>query len=153
MGRTPLFWLAAASALWHVPASAVDAVRLAPSSEWYLNYADDSCRLARQFGEGKRTSVVIIDQFEPGDYFRLTVAGELFDDARASSDATLRFGPGEGEQEHSFMIADLGDRPALMFPGGMRIAPMSDEEEKALDRVKGSDEAYQFELPPIGPER
>ena len=143
----------AALVLLHQPAWAADEpVRLAPSSKWHVEYADDSCRLARQFGEGERTSLVVIERFQPGDPFRLTVTGP-FKRARSGADAALRFGPAESEQNVSFLEAEWQGRPALIFPGSLRIAPMTEQEQQAREAVAESDEAHLFEPAPIGAER
>tara|TARA_R110000824_G_scaffold48565_7_gene137100 strand:- start:2453 stop:2725 length:273 start_codon:yes stop_codon:yes gene_type:complete len=53
-----------------------ESISLEPSSNWIVDYADDSCRLIRQFGVNEDTVVVFFNRFAPGDEFHLTVAGE-----------------------------------------------------------------------------
>ena len=154
-GRGLHFYFAlAALALAHHPARAADEpVRLAPSSPWHLDYADDSCRLARQFGTGERTSFLLIERYRPGDSFRLSVVGKSFGAVRSNGEAMLRFGPAESEQEVSFMEAETGETPTLIFSESLRIAPPTEHEQEALERLKRSDEDHLFELAPIDPER
>ena len=49
---------------------------LQPSGKWIVDYAVDSCRLARNFGDGDRQVALLVDQFEPGDWLRIKFAGK-----------------------------------------------------------------------------
>jgi hypothetical protein len=51
------------------------AVELAPSSNWVLDYDDDSCALRRSFGAEDEKVVFELRQFAPGADFDVTVAG------------------------------------------------------------------------------
>ncbi|MBU6396107.1 MAG: energy transducer TonB [Sphingomonadales bacterium] len=51
---------------------------LEPADGWVLNYAKDSCRLARTFGEGDEKVVLILDQFQPADRVDLSLVGKSF---------------------------------------------------------------------------
>ncbi|WP_420607588.1 energy transducer TonB [Novosphingopyxis sp.] len=88
---------------------------LQPSSKWQVDYADDSCRLARQFGEGEQTSVLILDRYEPGDSFTMIVSGKPFGGTVNGDKAHLRFGPAEEEKDGYFASGDLNDQPAMIF--------------------------------------
>lgn len=144
---------AAATALSHGRARAADEpVRLAPASKWLIDYADDSCRLAREFGEGERASLVVIERFQPGDEFRLIVAGDAFHHVRSGRDATLRFGAAEAEQEAAFMEGEWAGAPALIFSGRLRIAPDTVHEQAERNKLIPI-ERHLFEPAPIGPER
>ncbi len=125
-------------------------VSLEPGSNWTVDYADDSCRLLRQFGTKEDTVVLIFNRFAPGDQFQLTVAGKPVALKRATRPASIRFGPTEAEQEHGFAPGIMGDgKSALVFAGQMRIAPLTEgEREKMENSEKGA-----FILPPISDER
>lgn len=45
---------------------ASEPVRLQPSSQWVLDYADDSCRLIRMFGEGDQQTKLAFESVAPG---------------------------------------------------------------------------------------
>ena len=123
---------------------------LEPSSNWTVDYADDSCRLLRQFGTKEDTVVVIFNRFAPGDEFQLTVAGEPVALKRATKPASIRFGPTEAEQEYGFAPGIMGDgKAALVFAGEMRIAPPTESEREKLE----NSESGTFILPPISNER
>lgn len=64
-----------------------------PSSAWNVNYADDSCRLARTFAAGSETAAFVADQFEPGPGLHVIVAGKAFR-FFAGRKVTGAFGPG-----------------------------------------------------------
>lgn len=153
IGRGSIFFfVGAALMLAHHPARAADEpVRLNPSSGWQLEYADDSCRLARQFGGGDQPSLVVIERFQPGDALTLTVTGP-FGAVRSGKDATVRFGPAEGEQDKSFMEGEWAGTPALIF-SGMRIASYTEQEKEAREQLKESGQLSAYEPDPIAPER
>lgn len=66
---------------------------LAPSSDWQVHKAEDSCRVARIFGEGDQKSLVYFERYEPGDQFFLLVAGNPFKAARGDPPTSFDFGP------------------------------------------------------------
>jgi TonB family protein len=72
------------------------AVILQPSSKWFLDYGEGHCRLARQFGTDKRTTVFYLEQYEPGNRFTVAVAGPDIVPERIRS-PKFRFGPGGAE--------------------------------------------------------
>lgn len=71
-------------------------VRIQPSSKWVLDYADDSCRLIRIFGEGHKETKLIFQGVAPREMSMLLVGGTLhsqFGDAKINA----RFLPGTDE--------------------------------------------------------
>ena len=46
--------------------AASEPVRIAPSSPWVVDYAEDSCRLIRTFGEGKTETKLILESSRIG---------------------------------------------------------------------------------------
>jgi len=99
---------------------------LEPSSAWHVDYADDSCRLSRTFGEGGNAVVAAMERSEPGDVFELAVAGpslSIYD----PPEARYRFGPnGSNTQRFSdvgtfgaFAPALIADQAALA--GGANV--------------------------------
>lgn len=113
-----------AAALFVSPAAAQNAaVVLQPSSAWHVDYADDSCRLARQFGEGEQKVFFFVERYEPGDAFFMVVAGKPFETNRPDARTAFRFGPGGMELEDNWQFGELGAfKPALMATG-MRLYP------------------------------
>lgn len=105
-------------------------LRLAPSSKWHLDYAKDSCRIGRSFGEGEQKVTILIDRYEPGDPFRLQLIGKPVRTRKPDGTAQLRFGPVGTMQERSYYSANASDKtPAIVLRGAMRIIPQPDEPE------------------------
>lgn len=91
---------------------------LRPESPWQVNYADDSCRLARSFTDGKSRHVWSVDQFEPSNEITLFFAGPSFSgDPRRR--ARIAFGPGGAAREFKdwllLTLKDVG--PAIRQTG------------------------------------
>lgn len=72
------FVMAGAGALAAVPAAvaAKEPLLLAPSSKWHVDYATDSCRLARTFGTGQGRVSFVLDRFQPGAMVHMTLTGK-----------------------------------------------------------------------------
>jgi hypothetical protein len=113
---------------------------LKPSSTWHVDYADERCRLARQFGDSKQTVLLFMDRFGPGEYFRLTLAGQLMKTSLEKGDADIQFGPSEQKQQIAFLYGNLGENPALVFASSTRIAaPTAAETLAKKNREKTED--------------
>jgi TonB family protein len=120
-----------------VPAQAEkEELQLKPSSKWQVDYADDSCRLARQFGQDTHAVTLIIEQFGPGQSFKLTLAGPAFKQVSGEGSIYLKFGPAEDVQDEPYYLGSIGKAPALLLRTTMRIAPPSKEERQALKRPR-----------------
>ena len=57
--------------------AAVKPVRLQPSSPWVVDYAENSCRLIRVFGEGKTTVKLAFESAAPGQWDMLVIGKPL----------------------------------------------------------------------------
>ncbi|WP_373488341.1 energy transducer TonB [Blastomonas sp.] len=108
-------------------------LELLPSSPWQIDYAEDQCRLARQFGTDGNEVILILDRFQPGETFRITLRGSRLSWRDRPSKIHVRFGPDEVDQEVSFLAAEFpGKVPGLITGGQVRIAP-NPEKEAAKD--------------------
>ena len=126
--------------------------QLAPSSQWVVNWAEQSCSLARVFGDGDRKVTVFFDQFEPGDDFSLTMVGKSIGEVAGSPvGATLQFGPSEAQDDVTAVGATTKDSPALILQGTQRLAPPTEAEKTARKKYRG--DGRQYELAPVGPAR
>ena len=93
-----------------------EAIRLKPSSKWHVQFADDSCRLARFFGEGEQRSLFYIERYEPGDSFAMVVAGEPFKKNRHRHEIVVRFGSKFADKTYRYASGEVGEYgPALIF--------------------------------------
>lgn len=123
---------------------------LKPASAWHVDYADDRCRLAREFGAGEEQTYLFMDRYGPDDYFRLTIAGKPVKTNIEKAEATLQFGPGEQEQQLYFLNGNLGTMPALIFTNRARISAPTEAERAAL---KNADESTWINIAPISEDR
>lgn len=115
-------------------------VRLQPSSKWHLDYADDSCRIARRFGDGESKVLFYIERYQPGDSFTMVAAGKPL---KTSRDQTyVQFGAYEAEQKSNILRGSLEElKPALIF-STIQIA-------KTPPKRKTKDETSQVKVPNI----
>lgn len=147
-----IFVLLAALALPGIVA-AKEPLRLKPSSKWNVHYADDSCRMARSFGEGDQKIVLMIDRYQPGDALRLSFIGKPVDTSLNEGIVRIRFGPLEAEQEAKFFPGTLNDKtPTLILQSSVRIAPYSPEVLAAYETAPKAAQ-YDFSWPKITPEQ
>ena len=139
-----------------IPSTAVAAKprevrRLQPSSQWVVDYANESCSLGRSFGDGDRNVTVFFDQFEPGDTFNLTLIGKPLDSRDGWPTVTVQFGP-DGEQAEAVAVgATNNNKPAIILQGGQRVVPLTKAEKAA--RKKAANDSLPFEPAPIAPAR
>lgn len=126
---TGLAWLVAAGSAQ----AAGDAIELAPATPWNVHYAEDNCRLVRIFGAEKQKVIFSIEQDAPGDSFRMTLVGPMFDGPARKGEASITFGA-MPEQQILFFPGTVGeDQPAWIFGDAARIKPHSPEEIASAD--------------------
>ena len=113
--------------------------RLQPSSKWVLNYADDSCRLSRSFGKDDEQVIIFMDQFTPGETFRLMLLGKSIKPPPTTLPipikGKLQFGPNEQPFEVTGLTATTADLPTYIVTDTIRIAPFSEAEKRAQQEV------------------
>jgi Gram-negative bacterial TonB protein C-terminal len=130
--------------------SAKEPLVLKPTSAWHVDYADDRCRLGRQFGTGDEQVLLFMDRYGPDEYFRLTFAGKPVKVSIDRAEATIQFGPSEQEQQLYFLNGNLENTPAMVFASRARIAAPSAEELRA---ARNADESTWNDPAPISAER
>lgn len=96
------------------PATAREPRLLAASSPWVVDYANDSCRLVRKFGEGSDAVTATFDQLRPGDEFFLTLVGAPLKPTGSDPAFIIRFGPGEADQSVRLQSGITGGQPAVL---------------------------------------
>ncbi len=115
--RSPLLALTAlTTALAAVPVQAAPATPLVlgPSSPWNVDYAPDSCRLVRLFGEGEDQHYLAFQQYSPSKVFGLTVAGPGFKKFRSLEKTMINFHEAQAEEEP---VQPEGEPPKAPGPG------------------------------------
>lgn len=113
---------------------------LSPSSKWNLNYADDSCKLARFFGTGDDRVAVIISRFESGNSFHLAVAGKPLTHFSADH-ITMAFGPDGGSLNRGFMAGSLGTFKPALFGSAAHLLKRDDNDETEDDNYNHEEHA------------
>ena len=139
-----------------VTATAKEPLRLAPSSKWHVNYAADSCRLARSFGTGQEEVIFVLDRFQPGPMVYMTLTGKPVGVRGESRNAVIRFGPNEMEQKRTFSVGKMeSGAPAVIVDGALVVAGSDASWESALDEKdeKGDADSAGAILPEIDPAR
>ncbi len=133
------FCLALFMALPPQAAMAADIV-LEPSDKWVLNYANDSCRLARTFGKGKDEVLLVLDQFQPDSMIDLTLVGKRFGRFGAPTiPLSATFGPALNAGEpRDAILGTLGPaKTAIVMAGPRDILnrPIGGKGEESSDDV------------------
>lgn len=137
----------------NLPIQFVDAkqtLQFKATSDWVLRYEDDSCRLFRRFGEGKDTIMIVFTRFGPGDDFRFTLAGKAVHRYSGKRPLFMQFGPHEEIQEVEYAKGTMGKLPALIVVGSMRIAPWTETEKK---KITANEMVGWYRVAPLSDER
>jgi hypothetical protein len=107
----------AALLLWPLPAQAADEpTRLAASTDWVVDYADERCSLHRGFGEGEHSVNLRIDWFGPRPEHRVLLVGSAVPkSASARGEIAVRLTP-DAEPRPGYTInGTFLDQPAVSF--------------------------------------
>jgi TonB family protein len=139
---------ALSSVLATQPASAaVKTTSLQPTSKWVVNYADDYCRLGRQFGEGENALTLFIDRYSPSQSFRISFAGKPIKDLLLDGKVRLRFGPNEADQTLDTLAGKFEDKtPSLIIVPAIRMAPIPKDEMERYEIAKKSGDTHDFKF-------
>jgi len=141
MRRAILAFTALTAALVSTPAQA-EAVVLAPSSAWNLDYAEDKCRLIRKFGSGDTEVELHIEQSGSGPFYNLALFGKLVG-RNFGEVMEITFGPNEGSSERSYLRGKIkASGTPFVIMHGIHLAPAAKEVDQG-----------EFEVSEIGPER
>lgn len=119
-------------------------VHLAPASKWVLDYADDSCRLIRTFGDPAAPSVLLFERASPISPMSMLVIGTPFRTGSSSAKLTARFTPpvGLAFEDGQGATAPATKQPAILWPsvGFYHVEKMGgsipDALKKAMESVK-----------------
>lgn len=95
-------------------AGAPQPVRLQPSSPWDVDYAENSCRLIRTFGEGKALTKFVLESAASGEMDMLVIGKPLYTDLETVSAKFLPVGskPIDGTVAAAVGTGD----PAILWP-------------------------------------
>lgn len=108
-------WIVACVAAAPLLIGAAEPVRLPPVSPWVLDYAEDSCRLARTFGTAADPTILLFESTSPGSMSMLAIGNAL----KKSGGATkirARFLPVASEEfEGESAKSSDGKKPAALW--------------------------------------
>jgi hypothetical protein len=113
-----------------------------PTSDWSVDYAEDSCALRRAFGSGEDSAVLELRQVGPGESYELTIGSDTLSPARGTP--RIRYGADEDwfEPHAAFALAAdswhgvrFGDslRPVALKPTSEAAPPWPDAERDARE--------------------
>lgn len=117
---------------------AAEPIHLAPSSPWAVDYAQNSCRLVRHFGQGSDATILALESQAPGalDMMIVSKRAETMDEQ-----AWARFVPMQTK-----LIEGIGGRatekssePVLLFPN---VSLLTDDETAAEKKTEKEQEAH-----------
>jgi len=112
---------------------------------WNLHYAEDSCRLAREFGTGPEMVTLRFEWFGQDDRFDVLLIGNRFANTAPSTPLDLQFGPEAIQSsEADFVIrGTMPDGTPFVIVGGQRL-------DNASGMANGSTKKPEV-LPPVTP--
>ena len=84
-------------------------VVLEPTGPWQLNVAENTCRIARVFGEGEKRAVFYLEQSEPSPSATWMAAGTPFEDYWAGRTTKFDFGPAGDSRDFKLQDMTLGE--------------------------------------------
>jgi hypothetical protein len=118
MGRTSRFGSTTAALLAALlpTIGSAEPVRLEPSSNWLVDYADERCSLSRTFGTGEQAVQLRIDSFGSWRDYRWLVTGRAVPRAgRSFGELKLRFSPDAEDRKANVLNGTVSGASAVSF--------------------------------------
>jgi len=123
--------------------AAAQPVRLQPSSQWVLDYAENSCRLIRNFGEGDQQTKLALESEAPGTMDMLVVGRPL---QSFQEEVPAKFEPVQGEMLHGRAARSTDNGDAAVF--WSRIDVRSEEAADRAEKEAAERRAHPGQRPP-----
>ena len=137
------FSLIACAATAPMLIASTEPTRLQPSSQWILDYAENSCRLIRTFGEGKAKTVLLLESGAPEQMDMLVIGKPLENN---TDQVGARFLPVGGKTFQGRFAESATNRdPAFLWPN---IYLLPDDLIEKLERKAAEYSAKPAERPP-----
>ena len=114
-------------------------VVLKPSSPWTIDFAPDSCRLVRLFGEGENQHYLVFQQYSPDLGFGLTVAGPGFKKFRSLGKTMIHFYDAQAPRESTPFVGTVGDfgTGVIYVDLGIEDKPPQEDADRAAAPLPG----------------
>ena len=118
-------------------------LRLQPSTPWVVDYAENSCRLIREFGSGNTKTLLSFESDSPGDIDMLLIGRPL---ASTQDEVPVRFLPVEEQPQKGQAVksTDKGE-PGLLFS---RVRLLPQDQIAKLDARDAQIKAHPEARPP-----
>ena len=117
-------------------------LRLQPSTPWVVDYAENSCRLIREFGSGNTKTLLSFESDSPGDIDMLLIGRQL---ASTQDEVPVRFLPVEDQPQKGQAIKSDKGEPGLLFS---RVRLLPQDEVAKLDARTAQIKAHPEARPP-----
>lgn len=124
-------------------ASAAAPIRLAPSSPWVVDYAANSCRLIRHFGQGKDTTIFALESEAPGAIDMLVTGKPL---ATGMQEVPARFLPLQVKPMRGFVGETTDNHNPMVLWSAVRLLP--DDVADAAEKKEAARKAHPEIRPP-----
>lgn len=124
-------------------------VRLQPSSQWIVDYAENSCRMVRSFGEGDSKVIMLLESASPDD-MDLVLTGKPLKSER--EEIALKFLPHQEPTSKGRAVTARGE-PAVLFSNielvpadeaAKREVALAEQRAKPNERPRATDLADQM---------
>lgn len=123
--------------------AAAQPLRLQPSSPWVLDYAENSCRLMRTFGEGSNKTQLMFESAAPDEMDLVVVGRPLYGD---SEQVPATFLPMQSESMKGRRAKTVGDGdPGVLWPTVL-LFPQAEAEQ--IEKEEKDREAHSGTRPP-----
>ena len=110
---------------------AAEPVRLQPSSQWIVDYAENSCRMIRSFGEGDSKVIMLLESESPGD-MDMVLTGKPLKSEREG--IVLKFLPHQEPTSKGHPVTAKG-QPGILF-SDIQLLPPDEAAKMAADRAE-----------------
>jgi hypothetical protein len=125
-------------------ASAATPLGLQPSTPWVVDYAENSCRLIRHFGQGKEAVIFVLESEAPGAVDML-ISGKPLD--TTLEEVPARFLPLQTKPMIGRVGRSTDNRdPLVLWSNGVRLLP--DDAVAAAEQREAQRRAYPGVRPP-----
>lgn len=127
---------ASAACAYSAVAATGEPAEFIPTSKWTVNYADDTCRLGREFGAGDDRLFLYLERYAPEDSFFLLIAGKPLGVVMSDRKIRLTFGPNGFTRFDQMIVGDYASyKPALMQSGIHLLAQPREDDERLKARL------------------
>jgi hypothetical protein len=102
-------------------------IQLQPSSQWDLDYGENSCRLIRLMGEGKQQTKLVFESVGPGDLTMLAIGAPLYS-PKFEPAVTAKFVPAQSNELKGTSAVGASGHDAAAFWSNLGYTNTVDED-------------------------